>query len=207
MLASLRRNIRLENTREIRTSTPFVETTSDIPDRDSHSARPVTLPRPSTLTMLLASLDVLRPVAGPRPLVVEQSAYAQLLGGGAVPAGPVPGAGGLVAEDAVQPVAVVGLYRRVRLALTVAVVRAPRIVAALGDAAVLTGEHETVGTVEELGTAVHALPVAVAVVDVAHHPRLRLAGVLLLLLLAIQACKRQRPRPSFTFALRPFAES
>lgn len=140
--------------------------------------------------MLLASFDVLGPVAGPCALVVEQAAYAQLLGGGAVPAGPVPGAGGLMAEDTVQPVAMVGLDRRVRLAFTVAVVRPPGIIAALGDAAMFAGEHETVRTVEELGTTVHAFPVAIAIVDVAHHSRLRLARILLLLFLSQRAYKR-----------------
>ena len=65
------------------------------------------------LTVLLASDHVLRPVAGVGVLVVEQPADAELLGGGAVPARPVPGAGGLVPEDAVQPVAVVSANRRV----------------------------------------------------------------------------------------------
>lgn len=61
-----------------------------------------------TLTMLLASSDVLGPVAGVSLLVVEEAADAELLSGGAVPAGPVAGAGGLVPEDAVEPVAVLG---------------------------------------------------------------------------------------------------
>lgn len=60
------------------------------------------------LTVLLAAVHVLRPVAAVRVLVVQQTADAQLLGGGAVPARPVPRAGRLVPEDAVQPVAVLG---------------------------------------------------------------------------------------------------
>ena len=63
--------------------------------------------------MLLTADDVLRPVAGVGVLVVEEAADAELLGGGAVPAGPVAGAGRLVAEDAVEPVAVLGLDGRV----------------------------------------------------------------------------------------------
>jgi len=51
--------------------------------------------------MLLTSLDVLGPVAGPGPFVIQQTAYAELLGGGTVPASPVPGAGRFVAEDSV----------------------------------------------------------------------------------------------------------
>lgn len=56
--------------------------------------------------MLLAASDVLWPVAGVGVLTVEQTPDAELFGGSAVPAGPVAGAGGLVAEDAVEPVAV-----------------------------------------------------------------------------------------------------
>lgn len=144
------------------------------------------------LTVLLTSLDVLGPVAGPGSFVVKQSAYAELFGGGAVPASPVPGAGSLVAEDSVQPVAVFGRDRRICLAFAVAVVRTPRVIAALGDTAMLAGEHETVRTVEQLRATINALPIAIAVLGVAHHPRLRLARVLLLLLLAQRTCKRER---------------
>jgi len=51
--------------------------------------------------MLLASLDVLGPVAGPSPFIIEQTTYAELLGGGAVPASPVPGAGSFVTKDSI----------------------------------------------------------------------------------------------------------
>lgn len=139
--------------------------------------------------MLLTSLDVFRPVAGSGPLVVKQTAYAELLGGGAVPASPVPGAGSLVTEDPVQPVAVLGRDRRVRLAFTVAIVRPPGIIAALGDAAMLAGEDETVRAVEQLRAAAHAFPVTIAILDVTHHPWLRLTWILLLL--AQRACKRR----------------
>lgn len=60
--------------------------------------------------MLLASLDVLGPVARVSVLVVQQSADAQLLGGCAVPARPVPRARRLVSENAVQPVTVISGY-------------------------------------------------------------------------------------------------
>lgn len=63
--------------------------------------------------MFLAVVDVFGPVARVRFLVVEEAADAELFGGGAVPARPVTGAGGFVAEDAVQPLAVFGLYSRV----------------------------------------------------------------------------------------------
>ena len=51
-----------------------------------------TVNKKKKLTVLLASYDVLWPVAGVCVLVVEQAADAELLGGGAVPAGPVAGA-------------------------------------------------------------------------------------------------------------------
>lgn len=56
--------------------------------------------------MLLAAAHVLRPVTGVALLVVEQTADTELLGGRAVPAGPVAGAGRFVAVDSVQPVTV-----------------------------------------------------------------------------------------------------
>lgn len=42
--------------------------------------------------MFLAAIDILGPVAGVGVLVVEKASNAELLGGCAVPAGPVPGA-------------------------------------------------------------------------------------------------------------------
>ena len=63
--------------------------------------------------MFLAASHVLRPVAGVGLLVVEQPADAELLRGGAVPAGPVASAGGLVTEDPVEPVAVLRALGRV----------------------------------------------------------------------------------------------
>jgi len=56
--------------------------------------------------VFLASLDVLGPVAGVSFFVVQQPADAQLFGGRAVPASPVPRARRLVTEYAVQPIAV-----------------------------------------------------------------------------------------------------
>lgn len=64
------------------------------------------LRKASRLTVLLAALHVLGPVTGVGLFVVEQTADTELLGGRAVPAGPVAGAGRLVAEDAVEPVTV-----------------------------------------------------------------------------------------------------
>jgi len=56
--------------------------------------------------MFLAAGNVLRPVTGVSLLVVEQTTDTELLGGGPVPAGPVAGAGGLMAEYSVEPVTV-----------------------------------------------------------------------------------------------------
>lgn len=63
--------------------------------------------------MFLATFDVLGPVARVRVLIVEQPADAQLFGGRAVPARPIPRARSLVTEYAVQPVTVVAGYRAV----------------------------------------------------------------------------------------------
>lgn len=60
--------------------------------------------------MFLATFDVLGPVARVRVLVVEKPADAQLFGGRAVPARPIPRARSLVTEYAVQPVTVVAGY-------------------------------------------------------------------------------------------------
>ena len=98
--------------------------------------------------MLLAPFDVLWPIAGPGSLVVQKTADAKLLGGGAVPAGPVPGAGCLMAEDTVKPVAVVRWNRRIGLSFAIAVVGPPGVVAALCHSTVLPSENKTVWTVE-----------------------------------------------------------
>ena len=65
------------------------------------------------LTVFLAAAHVLGPVAGVGLLVVQQAADAVLLRGRAGPAGPVPGAGRFVPEDAVQPVTVLCTLWRV----------------------------------------------------------------------------------------------
>ncbi len=63
------------------------------------------------LTVFLTSANILGPIAGMGFLVVEEPADAELLGGGPVPTSPVSGAGGLVPEDPVEPVAVLGVAR------------------------------------------------------------------------------------------------
>lgn len=56
--------------------------------------------------MLLTTAHVLRPVTSMGVLVVEETTDTELFGGSAVPAGPVPGAGGFVAKDAIEPITV-----------------------------------------------------------------------------------------------------
>lgn len=68
-----------------------------------------------------------------------------------------------------------------------AVIGAPRIVAALRHAAMLAGEHQAVGTVVQFRLVVEALPVPVAVCHVADDAALRLARVLLFGLLRLAA--------------------
>lgn len=55
--------------------------------------------------MLLTTIDIFRPIAAVGILIVQQAADAKLLRGGAIPAGPIACARCLMAEDAVQPVA------------------------------------------------------------------------------------------------------
>ena len=138
--------------------------------------------------MLLTAFDVLWPVAGAGPLVVQKTADAQLFRGRAVPAGPVPGARRLVAENAIEPVAVLSRNRWIRLTFPVAIVRSPGIVAALGHATMLPSENKTVRAVEQFWTPVDALPITIAVLDVANHSGFRLTRVFLLLLLGARSC-------------------
>lgn len=73
-------------------------------------------------------------------------------------------------EDAVQPVAVLRADRGIYLDLRVlAVVRPPRVVAALSHASVLPSEHQAVRTVVLHRLAVVTLPVLVAVFVVADY--------------------------------------
>jgi len=122
--------------------------------------------------VLLAALHVLGPVAGVGALVVEQAADTELLSGRAVPACPVARAGRLVAEDAIQGSAVLGLDGGIGYLLVPAVVAPPGVVAAVSDAAVATHEDQAVGAVVELRRVGDTLPVPVAVRRVPHHARL-----------------------------------
>jgi len=89
--------------------------------------------------MFLASGHVLGPVAGVSLLVVEEAADAELLSGRPVPAGPVPGAGRLVPEDAVQPVAVLRALGGIGEILVFTYVRvSPGIVTTVCDALIFS---------------------------------------------------------------------
>jgi len=63
--------------------------------------------------MFLAARHILGPVAGMGLLVVKESSNAELLCCCPVPAGPVARAGSLVAEDAIEPVAVLSALWRI----------------------------------------------------------------------------------------------
>lgn len=120
--------------------------------------------------MFLAAIYIFRPVAGVGVLIVQQTANAELFRSCSIPASPVPGAGGLVAEDAVQPVAVLCPDGRIDLNLRVlAVVGPPRVVASLRHSSVFASEDQAVGTVVLDGLSIVTLPVFVAVLVISHY--------------------------------------
>lgn len=120
--------------------------------------------------MFLAAINILRPVAGVGVLIVEQTSNAELFRGGSIPAGPVPGAGSLVPEDAVQPVAVLCPDGRIDLNLRVlAVVGPPRVVTPLRHSSVLASEDQAVGAVVLDGLSIVTLPVFIAVLVISHY--------------------------------------
>lgn len=98
--------------------------------------------------MFLTSFDVLRPIAGSGPLVVQKSTDAELFRGRAIPASPVTSTRRFVAENTIEPVAVISRDRWIRLTFSVAVVRSPGVIATLGHPTVLSSEYEAVWTVE-----------------------------------------------------------
>lgn len=108
--------------------------------------------------MFLAPFDILGPVAAMRILIVQQSTDAQLLCGRSIPARPVPRAARLMPEYSVQPIAVLCRDWSVGQLLALAVVGAPRIVAALGHTTVFAGKDEAVGAVVELWLVIYAFP-------------------------------------------------
>ncbi len=65
------------------------------------------------LTMLLTASNILRPVAGVSLLVIQEAADAELFCRGSIPASPVACARGLVSENPVQPVAMLGALWRI----------------------------------------------------------------------------------------------
>lgn len=84
--------------------------------------------------VLLATSNILWPVAGMGLLVVQQAADTELFCGGSVPAGPIPGAASLVAENSVQPVTVLGALGRISF-WSAGTVHIVRIVTVVNEAA------------------------------------------------------------------------
>lgn len=117
----------------------------------------------------MASVDILGPITRVSFLVVQQSADAQLFGGGAVPASPVPCARRLVTEYSIQPIAVFSSYRTVGLSFSIAVVRPPRVVTSLGDTPMFSRIDQTIRAVVQLRLTVHALPITITVSRVSYH--------------------------------------
>jgi len=92
--------------------------------------------------MFLAAGNILRPVTGVSLLVVEQSTDTELLSGGPVPAGPVAGAGGLVAEYSVQPVAVLRALRGIgKILVFTNICVSPGIVTPVSNALIFTNPN------------------------------------------------------------------
>lgn len=99
------------------------------------------------LTMLLAVGDIVGPVTGVDDVVVEEGEGTLLDGGGAVPALPVPGAGGRVREDPVLPLTVVAPDRLLtHRPLTVRTSDSVGIVTVAPQSALRACERESVGT-------------------------------------------------------------
>lgn len=130
--------------------------------------------------MFLAASDVLWPVTSMGILAVEQTADTELLGGCAVPAGPVAGAGRLVAENTVEPFTVIRGEGWVGQFLIYTVRSSPGVITPVGDASVPAHEDEAVGAVEEMWFIADTFPVTVAVGDVPNHSELRVTRVWLL---------------------------
>jgi hypothetical protein len=63
--------------------------------------------------VLLASLDIVWPVARVSLFAVEETANAQLFSGSSIPARPIAGARSLMPENAIEPVAVLRGNRRI----------------------------------------------------------------------------------------------
>lgn len=122
-----------------------------------------------SLTVLLASFNILGPVTAVCVFVVKQATDAKLLSGGSIPTCPVARAACLMAKDSIQPVAVLGGDRPVGQLLALAVVGSPGIVTSFGHSAMFTGKHQTVGTVVKLWYVVNALPVTITVLYITHH--------------------------------------
>lgn len=130
----------------------------------------------------MAASHILRPVTGVSLLVVKKASDAKLLGGRSVPASPVPGAGGLVSEDAVEPVAVLGADGRVVSFAAIAI----------GPVGIVANANQALPPVAGVNEAVGAKPQNGAVVVG--------ATVQLVIMVAI-FLMRQGPIPSLAIVL------
>jgi len=110
------------------------------------------------LTMFLAARHILGPVAGMGLLVVKESSNAELLCCCPVPAGPVARAGSLVAEDAIEPVAVLSALWRIHF-------RPPLAVDVVGVVALADQTKASISSVDKtIGTALKETLALVAVI-------------------------------------------
>lgn len=134
--------------------------------------------------MFLASLDGLRPIASVLLFVVEKTTDTELFNGCAVPAGPVTDAARFVSENTILPVARSVADRWVgELFIVTRFADGPWVVTVLEKSSTTSSKDETVGAVELLGTAIHTLPITIAVGHIGHDFTLSLTSVWLRLLL------------------------
>jgi len=117
--------------------------------------------------MLLTASNILRPVTSVSFFVVKKTSDTKLFCGCAVAASPIPWAGCLVTEDAIQPVAVFGTDGGICQIFPPTNGRIPpRIVTSVGDPSVFSHPDKSVGTIVELSLSRQTLPIPVAVGDI-----------------------------------------
>jgi len=135
--------------------------------------------------MFLASFDGLGPIASVFLFVVEQTTDTELFDGRTVPAGPITNAARFVSENTVFPVTRSGANRWVgELFVVTRFADGPWIVAVLEESATTSSKDETVRAVKLLSTAIHTLPITIAVGHVGYDFTLGLTSVRLRLLLS-----------------------
>jgi len=135
--------------------------------------------------MFLASFDGFGPIASVFLFIVEQTTNTKLFNGRAVPASPITDTAGFVSENTVLPVTRSVADRRIgKLFVIARFADSPRVIAVLKESTTASSKNKTIGAIELLCTAIHALPVAIAVGHIGHDFTLGLASVRLLLLLS-----------------------